>query len=74
MDYIHSQGFVHRDLKPENILLVSKASNSDIKLADFGMACAVVDGLAEDQGMLGTPPYMAPELIRGEPYGAVSFF
>ncbi|CAN0053337.1 unnamed protein product [Ascophyllum nodosum] len=69
LDYIHSQGVVHRDLKPENLLLVSKTDNTSIKLADFGLASTVVDGVVEDQLTVGTAPYMAPELIDGDPYG-----
>jgi calcium/calmodulin-dependent protein kinase I len=38
VQYLHSIGIVHRDIKPENILYVSKEPNSDIKLADFGLA------------------------------------
>ena len=36
--FIHSKGIMHRDLKPENILLVSKTSDTDIKISDFGLA------------------------------------
>jgi serine/threonine protein kinase len=36
--YLHSIGVVHRDLKPENLLMSSKDPNSEIKLADFGLA------------------------------------
>lgn len=35
--YLHDQGIVHRDLKPENILFKSKAEDSDLLLADFGV-------------------------------------
>lgn len=66
LEYIHSQGVVHRDLKPENILLMSQ-DICDFKVSDFGLA-----GIAN--GMLltlkcGSPGYIAPEILRGEPYG-----
>ena len=59
--YLHKQGIVHRDLKPENILLVSKDSEVDIKLADFGVA-------KEERGGRGTfcgsMSYIAPEVLK----------
>jgi len=36
--YIHNKNCVHRDLKPENLLLKSKESDSDVVIADFGLA------------------------------------
>ena len=54
----------HRDLKPENILLFSEDPyNLDIRIADLGFA----QKFEREKGMelvLGTPLYMAPELIR----------
>lgn len=59
--YLHNLGIVHRDLKPENILLVSKDSEVDIKLADFGVA-------KEERGGRGTfcgsMSYIAPEVLQ----------
>lgn len=73
----HRQGFVHRDLKPSNIMLVPEDDESDIvKLIDFGIgkvvqAHAPTDAEEEDHTrvglLLGSPRYMAPEQIRGEP-------
>jgi serine/threonine protein kinase len=53
---------MHRDLKPDNILL----HNGIIKLADFGF-CKILNS-PEDlaQTMLGSPIYMAPEVLKGE--------
>lgn len=63
--YAHDQGIVHRDLKPGNILL---ESNERPQLVDFGLAVRskATERLTKDGQMLGTPHYMAPELVRGE--------
>ena len=64
LNYMHLQSITHRDMKPENLLLVSKdMDNFDIKIADLGFA----QKFDKDTGLdlvLGTPLYMAPELIK----------
>lgn len=67
LHYIHSQGFSHRDLKPENILL---DKNYDIKIVDFGFACPLEgrDGSGFNRSVIGTPGYMAPEILDKHPY------
>jgi len=67
LQYLHSKGIIHRDLKPHNILLSS--DHKQLKIADFGFA-RVIDSEALAATMCGSPLYMAPEVIRGEPYGA----
>jgi len=67
--YLHEKGVVHRDLKLENIMCTSKAWPTDVKVADFGLAGLLTDD--EDSVMtslVGTPYYMAPELLRGDKY------
>lgn len=62
--YLHRNRIIHRDIKPENILLKSKDKNSiQIKIADFGLACHA-DGEHGISNMVGTPLYMAPEIIQ----------
>lgn len=67
--YCHDRSIVHRDLKCENLLLVSKESDhlGSIKVADFGFATRV-HGL-EKLPQCGTPGYVAPEILKHEPYG-----
>jgi len=65
LKHLHDKGFVHRDLKPENLLLSSKDTDAVVKIADFGFAKQISEGNDESlNNMIGTPPYMAPELVR----------
>ena len=67
--YLHSSGIVHRDLKPENLLLCSDENDAELKLCDFGLAKRIID-LTDSEPTLGTPAYIAPEILRGDKYGA----
>ena len=64
-----SSSVVHRDLKPENLLLCSESDDSDIKIADFGFAKRISELLPKETAC-GTPGYVAPEILRGDRYGA----
>ncbi|XP_052205751.1 serine/threonine-protein kinase PEPKR2-like isoform X2 [Diospyros lotus] len=59
--YCHDMGVVHRDIKPENILLTTSGR---IKLADFGLAVRVSNGQSLS-GVVGSPAYVAPEVLVG---------
>ncbi|MFO8005402.1 protein kinase domain-containing protein [Thioalkalivibrio sp.] len=71
LDYAHRNGVVHRDIKPENIIVTSATAN--IKVMDFGIARTLSDPdwrADEDGYVAGSPHYMAPEQIRGQPTDA----
>ena len=62
VNYLHSKDICHRDLKPENILLMSKESDCEIKITDFGLAKRTnQEGL---KTFCGTPQYFAPEVLK----------
>ena len=75
LDAIHARGLVHRDLKPSNIFLTAHG----VKLLDFGLARAAQEagdqtdaGLTMAGTVLGTPHYMSPEQLTGDPLDARS--
>jgi len=63
----HEKGVIHRDVKPDNVLM---GKDGSIKLADFGLARAVLHArrLTRNGIALGTPDYIAPEQIECNPY------
>ena len=63
LDYLAKQKIIHRDIKPSNIMV---DSSGYIKLVDFGAAKRLLNGYAKT--MVGTPYYMAPEIISGKNY------
>jgi len=76
LHYIHKQGVVHCDIKTENILISEeehegKRNKTIIKLLDFGLARSLTASRASTS-LSGTPHYVAPERIRGEPASPAS--
>jgi serine/threonine protein kinase len=69
LEYIHNQNIVHRDLKPENILVQDFENLSGLKIADFGTAKEIKDGMAMTN-YVSTRWYRAPEcLLSSQSYG-----
>lgn len=67
IEYLHNRDIIHRDLKPHNMLLSEDKKN--LKIADFGFA-RVIGNEALTATLCGSPLYMAPEVLRGDSYGA----
>ena len=72
LEAAHAQGVIHRDMKPENCFRIRRGNDPDfIKVLDFGIA-KIIDEVHDESepsssnsGLLGTPEYVAPELVRG---------
>ena len=65
LDHVHDRGVVHRDVKPANILV---SRDGMVKLADLGIATAAESTKITQTGaVIGTPAYLAPERLAGEP-------
>ncbi|XP_075767402.1 serine/threonine-protein kinase 17A-like [Pelodiscus sinensis] len=64
--FLHQHSVVHLDLKPQNILLTSSSPLGDIRIVDFGLS-RQVDAVGEVREILGTPEYVAPEVLSYEP-------
>jgi serine/threonine protein kinase/tetratricopeptide (TPR) repeat protein len=73
LEALHRRGLVHRDLKPSNVFLTPHG----VKLLDFGLARPMLTGSSTTETdltlpgtIIGTPDYMAPEQVRGQPVDA----
>ncbi len=64
LDMAHAKGVVHRDIKPSNIMMVAGRGGV---LTDFGIAKLLAQATASTSGVMGTPNYMAPEVLKGQP-------
>ncbi|NXG49646.1 PAK3 kinase, partial [Psilopogon haemacephalus] len=66
LHFLHSNHVIHRDIKSDNILL---RIDGTVKVADFGLCAQTTPEESRRRSLVGTPSWMAPELIKQEPYG-----
>ena len=64
LDFAHQHGVVHRDIKPANLMLTA---DDTVKITDFGTAKILQFGTAQTVHVMGTPSYMSPEQVKGNP-------
>jgi serine/threonine-protein kinase len=76
LDAAHERGVIHRDLKPGNIMLQSQGDAEYVKIIDFGIATVreTVSATLKPTRVVGTPAYMAPEQLHGQPAPASDIY
>ncbi|KAA0715634.1 Peripheral plasma membrane protein CASK [Triplophysa tibetana] len=67
--YCHDNNIIHRDVKPHCVLLASKENSAPVKLGGFGVAIQLGESGLVAGGRVGTPHFMAPEVVKRDPYG-----
>lgn len=64
--FLHAHNIAHLDVKPQNLLLTGEHPSSEVKLCDFGISRIILSDI-EVREVLGTPDYVAPEILQYEP-------